>query len=107
MSLSPSAPRNAKARDEVLKLGLWLAIIEGWASLASAAGRLHMQVEQVQSRADWLEVHGYVEVSEALPRSYRWRGDSEFEALWALLVPERPCPVRLRSKARSPLDAVM
>ena len=98
---------NTKARDEVLKVGLWLCLIEGWASHASAAARLHMAVEQVQSRLDWMQVRGFVEAS-AFPTgqdstlwSYRWAARADFEALWAQVIPDRPCPVRLRTQPRS------
>ncbi len=91
---------NTTARDQALKLALWLTLMEGWASLATAASKLHLEVEQVQSRADWLQIRGFVEVSESMPRSYRWAAGAQFEALWAQLIPERECPMRFRTTPR-------
>ncbi|UVT31335.1 hypothetical protein SEA_MARCIE_73 [Microbacterium phage Marcie] len=87
-------------RDQALKLGLLLTLIEGWASRPSLAGRLHMQVDEVEAAAVWLAGNGFVEISREAPTSYRWSGGAEFEALWGLLIPERPCPVRFRTVLR-------
>ncbi|QJD53290.1 hypothetical protein SEA_TEMPO_68 [Microbacterium phage Tempo] len=87
-------------RDRALKVGLLLTLIEGWASPASLAGRLRMQVDEISSAAEWLAKNGFVTVSVDDPISYRWSGGAEFEALWALLIPERPCPVRFRTVLR-------
>ncbi|AYB70176.1 hypothetical protein SEA_ONEIAGILLIAN_66 [Microbacterium phage OneinaGillian] len=89
-------------RDRALKLGLLLTLIEGWASRASLAGRLHMLVEEIDASAEWLAQHGFVTISVDDPISYRWAGGAEFEALWALLIPERPCPMRFRTTLRRP-----
>lgn len=92
-------------RDRALKLGLLLALIEGWVSIASLAGRLHLGVQDVERTATWLVSRGYAEMADAVPISYRWRGDAEYEALWALLIPNRRCPIRFCGKPRGTRDA--
>lgn len=92
---------NTATRDQALKLALWLTLIEGWASLATAASKLHLEVHEVEAAADWLQTHGYVECSwPHTPTSYRWAAGAEFEALWGLLIPERECPMHFRTAPR-------
>lgn len=84
---------DEQERNAVLKVGLWLAIVEGWVTLVSTADRLAMDP---LLPAIWLHRNGYIESGDA-GKVIRWNGEHGFEHLWGSLVPGRPCPVRLRT----------
>lgn len=84
-------------RDEILKLGLLLVILEGWTSMLSARSRLGSDVEPA---ARWLWQHGYVQSSDD-GATLRWVIEREFESLWDELIPERGCPVTLCKSVRA------
>lgn len=83
-------------RNLVLKFGLWLVLMEGWAEPTSGAARLDVALESVGEAAVWLQNHGYVEVAHT-PSGARvqWLIHRSFNSLWTELIPERPCPVKL------------
>ena len=84
-------------RSAVLRTALLLALLEGWTMPMNIRARLGVDVAPALG---WLTRHGYAEASEH--DGVRWRAERDFEALWDVLVPERPCPVRLCTRPGSP-----
>lgn len=87
-------------RNITLKVGLLLAIFEGWTSPQTVRARLGADVTPALR---WLAQQGYVEIArfdEATDDVVRWRVPVEFESLWQQLIPERRCPVTLCTSRR-------
>lgn len=82
-------------RDAILRVGLLLAMIGGWAPIHSLGARL----DGVEDAVGWLRRHGYVQSSE-YGEVARWLPQRSFEALWRKLIPDRPCPIRLSEVGR-------
>jgi hypothetical protein len=79
-------------RNLILKIGLWLMLMEGWATAASV--RLKFGTSD-PAPVTWLLRHGFVQ--QGAGSVVRWNSPTEFESLWSHLIPERPCPMRLRA----------
>lgn len=77
-------------RRMALKAGLTLVLLEGWVHPASVTARLGADAS---AALRWLRRAGYAVRGEG--GVLRWEFARPFEALWAELVPERACPVRL------------
>lgn len=83
---------SEERRSAVLKVALLLAIAEGWTPLVGLRARLGLDVA---SAAMWLLSHGFIEAGVD-GSVIRWGPERSFEDVWAILVPDRACPLRFR-----------
>lgn len=81
-------------RRLILKAGLLLVLLEGWASPAVIRDRLGVDTSPALL---WLCENGYADQDET-GHHVRWNPTRSFEGLWSTPVPERGCPVTLCGK---------
>lgn len=77
-------------RNLILKLGLWLQILEGWVPTVTAVNKMGGDSASVGAALGWLGSQGYIDGSGNV---VRWLQPARFEDLWEQLIPGRPCPI--------------
>lgn len=80
----------------LMRLGLWLQLMEGWTELAVAAEKFAASSNDTARAAIWLEEHGFVQLGERRGVA-RWLPHRDFCELWAEHF-TRPCPITTTSR---------
>lgn len=79
-------------RSIILRTSLYLMLLEGWVRVSVVRERFGRRTPDALG---WLQGRGLVEVGDMAV--VRWCSALAFEELWAELVPERSCPMHLRT----------
>jgi len=82
---------SEQERNQILKAGLFLMLLEGWTPAGTVARKFGWSDIAPLS---WLCGNGFAQ--QGAGGVVRWNTPVEFEQLWGQLIPDRPCPMRLR-----------